>query len=382
MAEGTGPKWRRFERLVAAVQAAQADGATVTWNETIKGRQFDVTLRFRVAAADYLTVVEARDHATAIPVSHVEAFVLKARDAGANKAIMVARHGFQSGAQDVAARHGIDLFTLSEESAVPDWALTQKLTPAIHITDLVLHRASPEEHYVLPEQSGALKYFARFTTIRSGPDAGLALDAILHRHRTSLLPQLTRTPMECRLEFPGAPVELEIPQREPMIADCVTFNAALVDAVVANMRGLDPEIFPPKYTLTNVLTDETQTLTGIPHGFDTTLEAGRFYANPNLGFNYYCEKIENGLATLVLVESYQHGNLVQSRCRQKVKYQDRYVLISDPTEEQRLRKLYNGIPAVDAKQKPPGRNDPCTCGSGKKFKHCHGHPVATPPASA
>jgi uncharacterized protein YchJ len=20
----------------------------------------------------------------------------------------------------------------------------------------------------------------------------------------------------------------------------------------------------------------------------------------------------------------------------------------------------------------PGRNDPCLCGSGKKFKHCHG----------
>ncbi|MBR5398516.1 MAG: SEC-C domain-containing protein [Bacteroidales bacterium] len=24
------------------------------------------------------------------------------------------------------------------------------------------------------------------------------------------------------------------------------------------------------------------------------------------------------------------------------------------------------------KDKVPGRNDPCPCGSGKKFKHCHG----------
>jgi preprotein translocase subunit SecA len=23
----------------------------------------------------------------------------------------------------------------------------------------------------------------------------------------------------------------------------------------------------------------------------------------------------------------------------------------------------------------PGRNDPCPCGSGKKFKHCHGQLV-------
>lgn len=30
------------------------------------------------------------------------------------------------------------------------------------------------------------------------------------------------------------------------------------------------------------------------------------------------------------------------------------------------------MPAVV--EKLPGRNDPCFCGSGKKFKHCHGHP--------
>ncbi|WP_366972914.1 SEC-C metal-binding domain-containing protein [Thermoflexus sp.] len=25
-----------------------------------------------------------------------------------------------------------------------------------------------------------------------------------------------------------------------------------------------------------------------------------------------------------------------------------------------------------------GRNDPCPCGSGKKYKHCHGRPGAPP----
>lgn len=35
-------------------------------------------------------------------------------------------------------------------------------------------------------------------------------------------------------------------------------------------------------------------------------------------------------------------------------------------------------PSVPARQEPikvgpkVGRNDPCPCGSGKKFKHCHG----------
>ena len=32
---------------------------------------------------------------------------------------------------------------------------------------------------------------------------------------------------------------------------------------------------------------------------------------------------------------------------------------------------------VDAaiKDKMPGRNDPCPCGSGKKFKNCHGRGI-------
>src|SRR5437016_7324140 len=29
-----------------------------------------------------------------------------------------------------------------------------------------------------------------------------------------------------------------------------------------------------------------------------------------------------------------------------------------------------------------GRNDPCPCGSGKKYKKCHGKPSMTPPPSA
>jgi tetratricopeptide (TPR) repeat protein len=30
----------------------------------------------------------------------------------------------------------------------------------------------------------------------------------------------------------------------------------------------------------------------------------------------------------------------------------------------------------------PGRNDPCPCGSGRKYKHCHGTPEVAPPAAA
>lgn len=117
---------------------------------------------------------------------------------------------------------------------------------------------------------------------------------------------------------------------------------------------------------------------GVPRGFDTILEPGRFYANPNLGTHYFCEKIEEDVATIVLVESYQDGNLIQVRYRQNVKYQSQFLPVADLNEVQRLKTLYDKVLAADAKENPPGRNDPCICGSGKKFKHCHGR---MPPAS-
>jgi len=36
------------------------------------------------------------------------------------------------------------------------------------------------------------------------------------------------------------------------------------------------------------------------------------------------------------------------------------------------RQLMAAYAAEDA---PRGRNDPCTCGSGRKWKHCHGSEV-------
>ena len=42
-----------------------------------------------------------------------------------------------------------------------------------------------------------------------------------------------------------------------------------------------------------------------------------------------------------------------------------------PEDISDLEKLLNPIQPVAA-EKTPGRNEPCPCGSGKKYKHCHG----------
>ncbi len=169
------------------------------------------------------------------------------------------------------------------------------------VTDIVLH--GPEEQHPLSERSSTLRYFAHQTKIRSGPDKGMSLDTFLRRHEPELLPKLTRDPADFRFEFADAPVDLDIPQRGPMRATAVSFKASLVEGFLADFGGLDADAIPPKYVLKNVRTGETVTSTMVPHGFDTELQVGQFYENPNLGFNYYCEAITGDLATIVLVPS-------------------------------------------------------------------------------
>src|SRR2546429_35788 len=128
-------KWKMFERVVAAIHVAEQKGATVSWNETINGRQFDVTVRFKQGLYEYLTVVECKDYASPVPAEKVDALVTKYRDIGADKAIMIASSGFQSGAIDVARKHGIQLFSLKSLADDSQHRVTDALLPVLWVYD-------------------------------------------------------------------------------------------------------------------------------------------------------------------------------------------------------------------------------------------------------
>jgi preprotein translocase subunit SecA len=53
-------------------------------------------------------------------------------------------------------------------------------------------------------------------------------------------------------------------------------------------------------------------------------------------------------------------------------------------EQQEMQMVGGGViekPQQVIRKEKIGRNDPCPCGSGKKYKKCHGAPTAGPPAS-
>lgn len=145
------PKWKRFERLIAAIHQVDAQGAQISWNETINGRQFDVVLRFSIGSYRYLTVIECKDQKRSVSVDEVEAFVTKSRDAGADKAVLVSSSGYQEGAFQVAERHHIELFGLSFVKEMPPDLLHQALFPCMQIYQMKLRRSDDASWLNLPD---------------------------------------------------------------------------------------------------------------------------------------------------------------------------------------------------------------------------------------
>lgn len=75
---------------------------------------FDVTIRYRFAGADYLTVVEAKMHKNPIKRELVQILHSKALSVGAHKAIIISTARYQRGALELAKTHGIALVSLTE----------------------------------------------------------------------------------------------------------------------------------------------------------------------------------------------------------------------------------------------------------------------------
>jgi hypothetical protein len=65
---------------------------------------------------------------------------------------------------------------------------------------------------------------------------------------------------------------------------------------------------------------------------------GQFYENPQLAMHYFCESIQGDLAHLFLIESFQHGQLIQVEFLQETKYSDSYVPVADKATMERLQR--------------------------------------------
>lgn len=334
--------WKKFERLVAAIHHAESKGGEVRWNDLIGGRQFDVTIRFKYGIYEYLCVVECKDYSSRVPVEKVDAFVTKARDAQANKAVMVSANGYQSGCVEVARRHGIQLLTLSETLDEDYNRFAKELVPALNIFSVRLVDATSGEEFELEESGGRLGYLMAHIRFKNSTGVSTPEDLIADWQVSNPgIDPNKENSIEIDLEDGTV---AEIPYETDLAVSALRFQCALVEAMVPNQPILDNHIMAALHTNVELHDEDgalahATRLSDIPLGYDKTIEPGKFYAIPSLHNYYFCESVDGGLISWILVESYQHGQLIRAKLKQRTEFSGYYVEVTDKKTLKRLSRL-------------------------------------------
>lgn len=73
------------------------------------------------------------------------------------------------------------------------------------------------------------------------------------------------------------------------------------------------------------------------------LKEGHFYVDRHLGFSYYCDKIEGELVSWILIESYQHGHLIQAKFKQSIEAVKDYADVSSVEDLKRLKRMLDDL---------------------------------------
>lgn len=334
--------WKNFERLVAAIHRAETQGAIVTWNEKINGRQFDVAIRFKFGLHDYLTVIECKEYKDKVPVEKVEAFITKARDVNASKSIMVSSSGFQSGCLDVAARHGIKLLTLNEKLDVNINDLAAEFIPVLNINDVKLVLQDGNE-FLLEDEGGRLAYLMNNIILDI-----FGREITLHQFLNSWQVNIKQLPPEVIYEktliFPKGTLA-NIPIEGTFQVTEIKFKYKQTKGFIPKGPTLDSHVLESLGTSYELLDESGEIvhkaeMSKLELGFDTNLTAGKFYFTPGIHNYYYCEKIENDIAHFILVETYQHGMLLQCRMTLSTKYSSHYLEVTDKKKLYRLENMH------------------------------------------
>jgi hypothetical protein len=155
----------RFERLVASLLgsvASQLSNLRVQSHEKIDTPDgeydFDATARFEAMGMDFLVLIEAKLHGRPVECSHVQVLHQKLQSTGAQKAVLASSSGFQRGAIDFAAAHGIALVRIVDYSVLFETKAVDTPPP---MPSGILAGVQ-----VQPTEDGAV----RFTTLTGQPD--------------------------------------------------------------------------------------------------------------------------------------------------------------------------------------------------------------------
>lgn len=349
--------WQKFERIVAAIHVAEEKGASVTWNEDIEGRQFDVVIRFKFQFYEYLVLIECKDWTRPVKVEKVDAFVTKSKAAKANKAIMVSASGFQDGARKVAHENGIELYTLSELREMPEELLTETVISFLAVFPVGFRKTGSSEIIYLSRDTNKLTYEMDHIKLNTMGDQTIGKLVSIFMQLVSPTPlpgvpdisnatfkRADENQQQMQFTLPTGTIA-EFPDSRKIPVSHFLFVYWMDTGRVMKPMLFDPTMFRDldlKYDYKNNLTDESNIIPAhdLILGFDNVLQAGHFYTQPHLKFFYYCESTTDNQAKMNLIESYQHGKLVTAEFIVPLPEANPYYIeITDKAEIDRLQKM-------------------------------------------
>lgn len=338
---------KKFERLIAAIHKIESQDAEVRWDDQINGRQFDVTIRFKTGLYKYLAVIECKDYKSSVPVKEVEAFVTKSRSVKANKAIMVTSSAFQQGCYKVAKEHDIELLVLKGKVSQNDISTTDNIVTAFNIYNVRLSRSDGKDYELPKEPSGRLDFLMKNIKIVQG-QRQKTLEQIINLMQLNSHLMMSYLPINFNLNFVNGAVAI-LPLNEGNFnINGISFKYKLIKALELEKGSLD--IFV-QWKLASVYelmkTDGTVKRSfqskKIKWGFDTVLKKNHFYEAPQTGFYYYCEWVKGDEVSMIMVESYQHGQLLTAKFKIDKKYSHNYVEVNDKKTINRLENILRNL---------------------------------------
>ncbi|HSI46987.1 MAG TPA: restriction endonuclease [Ideonella sp.] len=349
------PPGRNFERLAAALESVLSPGAKIQWNYKVGGRQFDVAVISKFGSKTYITAIECKDYKSNISVEKVDAFVTKTRDAGIDRAIILTTKGFQSGARVVAVRHGIELIVLNkiiDEASISE-GVAGRVEPVLVISNFRLSITAGED-FDFSESEGK-EEFIRNSACLQRPDSIGIESADRPEDLIDAWWRLLKKDSdqgEAEIVLPtGTTFNLYPEYTDPISVGMVKFDWSVQLAPFDGKPKLERRLIAALNTRYDLVTVNGETIASVPVnktplGFDGTLEQGNFYHLPAWDNYYYCNSVGDATAHWLMLESYQHGQLIQSEWQLPLKYAGHYIKVTDAYTIDRLGKLLSNFQTV------------------------------------
>jgi hypothetical protein len=342
-------KWKKFEKVAAAIRRLEQEGVSVNWNSRIAGHRFDAILRPRYEGREFLFVVRCVDYSAPVTAATVESFAREVEAASAHMGIMVSASEYTEDAFKLSADHSVALLDWETINRSSEEDMVATFKPARLVYDFRFSVEGSSEQLAIPEEPAALRFMMRDIRVK-GPGIDVSPEQLVEeaygevrrtavckpqRHEIPLPPGTVmvhpNTGTETRVKSFGFTYRL-IPRSELINPDAHDTDAYGVEASLkAELAKRNPSADPSR----------------IVSGFDTVLRPARYYYNPNLQFSYYCEGVKKGQARIVLVESYQNGNLIQARATISRPHYGQFVEVTEQGEIDRLTRLYDTYSVSD-----------------------------------